>query len=66
MARIKGLDEYLSPEEAAAALIHMAKHRGFLSNIKSDRGKNAPDESKKMLSAITTLEEKSHKYRSYS
>ena len=42
----------LADDAFAAALLHIAKHRGFKSNKKTDEGKNAPDDSKKMLGAI--------------
>lgn len=35
-ARACGVSESLEPEDAAAALIHLAKHRGFKSNAKRD------------------------------
>jgi CRISPR-associated endonuclease Csn1 len=50
--RAAGLDRLLQPSELAIALGHIAKHRGFKSNSKRDRGANAADESSKMLKAI--------------
>jgi CRISPR-associated endonuclease Csn1 len=50
--RAEGLDRILDGEELAAALLHIGKHRGFKSNSKRDRGRNAPDESSKMLKQI--------------
>lgn len=35
-ARAHGVTDSLEPEDAAAALIHLAKHRGFKSNAKRD------------------------------
>ena len=51
-ARADGLTRVLSDSEFAAALGHIAAHRGFRSNSKRDRGANAADESSKMLKAI--------------
>ena len=42
IARCRGLDTRLDDAEFAAALIHMAKHRGFKSNRKSGRAKTHP------------------------
>lgn len=50
--RADALDRPLDGQELAVALGHIAKHRGFKSNSKRDRGKNATDESSKMLGAI--------------
>lgn len=47
--RVKGLDEKLEPLELAAALLHLAKHRGFRSNRK---GESLDDEGGKVLTAI--------------
>jgi len=56
-ARAEGLDRALSDEELAAALVHIAKHRGFKSNKKSDIGQNASDDNKQMLGAISVNRE---------
>ena len=56
-ARHDGLDRKLTDDEVATALLHVAKHRGFKSNKKSDVGQNAPDDNKKMLGAITANKE---------
>lgn len=56
--RAEGLSRALMPREFAAALIHIARHRGFWSNSKRDRGANAPDENGKVLAGIAALEEK--------
>ncbi len=61
--RAKGLDKLLSDEEFATALIHIAKHRGYRSNSKSEKSSNAPPEDKKMLSGLENIKEKSGKYR---
>jgi len=62
-ARALGLDRRLSDEELAAALLHIAKRRGFKSNKKSDIGQNAPDANKKMLGAIQANRELLARYR---
>jgi len=56
-ARAAGLDRRLEDEALAAALLHIAKHRGFKSTKKSDAGQNAPDDNKKMLGAIAANQE---------
>ncbi len=60
--RAEALDRVLGAEEFAVAVAHIAKHRGFKSNKKSD-GANAADESSKMLKAIEASREKSAAYR---
>ncbi len=50
--RAAGLERRLTGPEFAIALGHIAKHRGFKSNAKRDRGANASDDSSKMLKAI--------------
>ncbi len=62
-ARAAGLDRSLTTEELAATLIHIAKHRGFLSNRKDSGNQEAPDDDKKMLAAINTNKELSGRYR---
>lgn len=62
-ARARGLDSRLANDELAAALLHIAKHRGFKSNKKSDIGQNAPDDNKKMLGAISANKELLARYR---
>ena len=47
--RVKGLDEKLEPLEFATILIHLAKHRGFRSNRKTD---SLDEEGGKVLSAL--------------
>jgi len=61
--RAQGLDRLLTGEEFATVLIHIAKHRGYRSNSKSDRASNAPIEDKKVLSGLASIEGKSGKYR---
>jgi CRISPR-associated endonuclease Csn1 len=62
-ARAEGLDRLLTPPELAIALGHIARHRGFRSNSKRDRGANAQSETSKMLSAIEANRETLSKYR---
>jgi len=50
--RAEAFNRELTGPELAVALGHIAKHRGFRSNSKHDRGANAADESSKMLKAI--------------
>jgi CRISPR-associated endonuclease Csn1 len=56
--RADGLKRKLTGPEFAVALGHIAKHRGFKSNSKRDRGANAPKESSEMLSAIEATRER--------
>lgn len=63
-ARASGLDRGLTDGEFAAALMHIAKHRGFKSTRKSDLGRNAPKEDQKMLGAISANKELLARYRS--
>lgn len=63
-ARAEGLDRPLNARELALALGHVAKHRGFKSNSKRDRGANAPQDSSKMLAAIAKTQEASAQWRS--
>jgi CRISPR-associated endonuclease Csn1 len=60
--RAEALDRVLGAEELAVTLAHIARHRGFKSNKKSD-GANAADESSKMLKEIEASREKSAAYR---
>lgn len=62
--RAEALDRALSPRELALALAHLAKHRGFRSNSKRDRGANAPQEASKMLAAIEAVRDESAQWRS--
>ena len=61
--RAAGLERQLEPRELAIALGHIARHRGFRSNSKRDRGANAADESSKMLRAIAVTQERLGKWR---
>lgn len=62
-ARAEGLSRALTKEEFAAALLHIAKHRGFKSTKKSESGANAPDDDKKMPQSVKANEELSAKYQ---
>lgn len=55
--RAEALDRALSPPELAVALGHIARHRGFRSNSKRDRGANAAPDTSKMLTAIENTRE---------
>jgi CRISPR-associated endonuclease Csn1 len=61
--RADGLDRLLAPQEFAVTLGHIARHRGFRSNAKRDRGANASDDSSKMLNAIDTTRERLARWR---
>lgn len=61
--RAAGLDRRLSPLEFALVLGHIAKHRGFRSNSKRDRGANAPKDSSDMLKVIEATRQRLADYR---
>ncbi len=61
--RAEGLDRKLTGQELAIALAHIARHRGFRSNKKSDAANNTADDSSKMLKAIADTKELSARYR---
>ncbi|MBM3620265.1 MAG: type II CRISPR RNA-guided endonuclease Cas9, partial [Alphaproteobacteria bacterium] len=61
--RVEALDRPLNGQELAVALGHIAKHRGFKSNSKRDRGKNSDEESSKMLGAIEKTREHLNEWR---
>jgi len=61
--RAEGLDRKLTGPELAVALGHIAKHRGFKSNRKGERGANASDDSSKMLKAISETRDRLAQYR---
>ncbi|MGA9869197.1 MAG: type II CRISPR RNA-guided endonuclease Cas9 [Acetobacteraceae bacterium] len=63
--RVDALDRRLEPDELAVALGHIARHRGFRSNSKRERGANAPDDAKKMLKALEGTREKLARWRSF-
>ncbi len=56
--RVEGLDRILTGKELARALYHIAKHRGFKSNRKSDKSK----EEGKLLEAVKQNQEKMQEY----
>jgi CRISPR-associated endonuclease Csn1 len=62
--RVAALDRRLEPLELAVALGNIARHRGFRSNSKRDRGANAPDDSRKMLKAIAASQDRLAEWRS--
>ncbi|MEG9476480.1 type II CRISPR RNA-guided endonuclease Cas9 [Mannheimia indoligenes] len=51
--RVKGLDERLSPIEWSAVLLHLLKHRGYLSQRKNE-AKNADKEMGVLLSGVAS------------
>jgi CRISPR-associated endonuclease Csn1 len=61
--RAEALDRRLLPAELATVLGHIAKHRGFRSNAKTDRGANSADDSSKMRSAIEATKERLSQWR---
>ncbi len=61
--RAEGLDRKLTGRELAVALGHIAKHRGFKSNRKGERGANSSDDSSKMLKAINETRDRLAQYR---
>jgi CRISPR-associated endonuclease Csn1 len=61
--RAEGLERKLTGPELAVALGHIAKHRGFKSNRKGERGDNASDDSSKMLKAINETKGRLAQYR---
>jgi CRISPR-associated endonuclease Csn1 len=62
--RAAALERQLAGPELAIALGHIARHRGFKSNSKRDRGANAPKDSSDMLKAIEATRERLKSYRS--
>ena len=62
--RADALDRRLDAPEMAAVLGHIARHRGFRSNAKSDRGANAADDTSTMLKAIEATRERLGQWRS--
>lgn len=55
----------LTNDELAVALGHIARHRGFRSNSKSEAGANAADETSKMKKAMEATREGLAQYRSF-
>ena len=62
LARKNGLDRALTPLEFAAALLHLAKRRGFKSNSKSEKSSNDA-ETGKVLQGVARMQEQSQRYR---
>lgn len=58
-------ERLLSNDELAVALGHIARHRGFRSNSKSEAGANAADETSKMKKAMEATREGLAKYHSF-
>jgi CRISPR-associated endonuclease Csn1 len=58
-------ERVLTNDELAIVLGHIARHRGFKSNAKSEGGANAADEASKMKRAIEATREGLAKYRSF-
>lgn len=55
----------LSNDELAVVLGHIARHRGFRSNSKSEAGTNAADETSRMKKAMEATSEGIKKYHSF-
>jgi CRISPR-associated endonuclease Csn1 len=62
--RAEGLDRRLTARELAVALGHIARHRGFRSNSKRDRGANAASDTSAMLAAIAATRDRLGQWRS--
>ena len=62
--RVEGLDRPLTGAEFAAALGHIARHRGFKSNSKRDRGGNQANETSRMLKAMEATQARLGQWRS--
>ena len=62
--RTKGLEKLLAPEELAVTLGHIARHRGFRSNVKGAAKENASEDGK-MKKAMGESREKLSRYRTY-
>jgi CRISPR-associated endonuclease Csn1 len=58
-------ERVLSRDELAVVLGHIARHRGFRSNSKSEGNANAADETSKMKKAMEATREGLAKYRSF-
>lgn len=60
--RARGLNKLLTGEEFAAALLHIAKRRGFKSNAKRNAGANDASEDGKVRKALALTTEKLARY----
>jgi len=58
-------ERLLSNDELAVVLGHIARHRGFRSNAKSEAGANAADETSKMKKAMEITSEGIKEYHSF-
>ena len=58
-------ERLLTNDELAVVLGHIARHRGFRSNSKSEAGANAADETSKMKKAMEATREGLAKYHSF-
>lgn len=65
MLRAAVHERRLSNDELAVVLGHIARHRGFRSNSKSEGNANATDETSKMKKAMEQTREGLAKYRSF-
>lgn len=65
MLRAAAHERRLSNDELAVVLGHIARHRGFRSNSKSEGNANAADETSKMKKAMEQTREGLAKYRSF-
>lgn len=65
MLRAAAHERKLTNDELAIALGHIARHRGFRSNSKSEGNANTADETSKMKKAMETTREGLAKYRSF-
>lgn len=63
--RSQAHDRRLADEEFAVVLGHIARHRGFRSNSKSEGAANAADETSKMKKAMEATREGLAQYRSF-
>lgn len=63
--RSEAHERRLTDDELAVVLGHIARHRGFRSNAKSEGQANAPDETSKMKKAMEETRESLAKYRSF-
>lgn len=55
--RVAGLDRKLAPKEWAAVLLHLVKHRGYLSQRKSEMGEDSKSELGRLLAGVAANHE---------
>ncbi|HVT55958.1 MAG TPA: type II CRISPR RNA-guided endonuclease Cas9, partial [Xanthobacteraceae bacterium] len=65
LLRAAAQDRALTSDEFAVVLGHIARHRGFRSNAKSEKSANDPGETSKMKKAMEQTREGLAKYRSF-